>query len=79
MQELPGEHANEEGIMVLCAVCVQRLPDDARMCRQHLGGPGRTWAASNRIMCDFSHRGVTPSRLPAGDRADDLARHSAAA
>jgi hypothetical protein len=30
------------------------------------------WAAENRIMCDFIHRGIVPPRLPAAERADDL-------
>jgi hypothetical protein len=50
--------------MVLCPVCNQRLPDDTRLCPQHVGEPAGSWSASNRIMCDFVHRGVAPARVP---------------
>jgi hypothetical protein len=62
--------------MVLCPACSRPLPDDATLCPQHFTGPvGGGWAASNRIMCDFFHRGVTPPRLAAAERLDEFARH----
>jgi hypothetical protein len=65
--------------MSLCAVCGQRLSESTDLCPQHTGGLAGGWAAGNRIMCDFFHRGIDPPRLSAADRADDLARQAAAA
>jgi hypothetical protein len=65
--------------MLLCPVCCQPVPENTAFCALHVGPLGGGWAASNRIMCDFFHRGVTPPRLEAPDRVDDFARHSAAA
>jgi hypothetical protein len=59
--------------MSLCPVCGQRL-ENATLCPQHCGGAVSGWATGNRIMCDFFHRGITPPRLKAADRVDDLAR-----
>jgi len=57
--------------MALCVLCAQPLvgPDD--VCAYHLVGHGDDhWATSNRIMCDFVHRGIIP---PAPrERDDDL-------
>ena len=41
------------------------------MCPHHTDdGFVSTWAAGNRIMCDFFHRGVVPRRVL--DDGDDL-------
>ncbi len=51
--------------MSLCSVCAAQLWGDAPLCAHHdLSEEG--WAAQNRIMCDLLHRGVAPSRVPAG-------------
>jgi hypothetical protein len=65
--------------MNLCAVCVQQLSENAELCPQHTGGSVSGWAAGNRIMCDFFHRGIAPPRLSTADRVDDFTRHSAEA
>ena len=65
--------------MSLCPVCGQQLSENAALCPQHTGQSVSGWAAGNRILCDFFHRGVAPPRLSAGNRVDDFARHSAQA
>lgn len=65
--------------MSLCPMCSQQLRDDAVVCAQHTGVSTIGWAAGNRIMCDFLHRGIAPPRLSAIDRVDDLARQAAEA
>ena len=56
--------------MALCVLCAQPCfgPDD--VCAYHTASHGDDWAASNRIMCNFVHRGII---LPAPrERADDI-------
>jgi hypothetical protein len=54
-----------------CVLCGLELSGRDHLCRQHdVDNPG--WAASNRIICDFLHRGVVPSRLSAAERDADL-------
>jgi hypothetical protein len=65
--------------MSMCPVCGQQLSGSAGLCPQHTGGSVSGWAAGNRIMCDFFHRGITPPRLNAVDRVDDFARRAAEA
>jgi hypothetical protein len=65
--------------MSVCPVCNQQLSENTVLCPQHTGGPVSGWAAGNRIMCDFFHRGIPPPRLNVVDRVDDFARHSAEA
>jgi hypothetical protein len=48
--------------MSLCAACGIQLTDGEALCRHHSTGADDGWAASNRIMCDFIHRGVVPAR-----------------
>ena len=43
--------------MSLCAYCGQATSDDRGFCAYHAFGDG-DWATSNRIMCDFIHRGI---------------------
>jgi len=57
-------------VMALCVLCAQPCvgPDD--VCAYHMSGPGDDWATSNRIMCDFVHRGIL---APAPrERHDDI-------
>lgn len=58
--------------MSLCVLCGVQLGGDATLCAHHHALPMGDWAAENRIMCDFIHRGIVPPRLPAAERADDL-------
>jgi hypothetical protein len=58
-------------LMNLCAVCGQHVPGNAGVCAHHAAAEGG-WAAGNRIMCDFFHRRIAPSRLNAVDRDGDL-------
>jgi hypothetical protein len=44
--------------------------DDVALCAHHLFGNEEDWAACNRVMCDFVHRGVTPRRLPREQREE---------
>jgi hypothetical protein len=56
--------------MTLCVVCAQPTLGDTDVCVFHLFGQGDDWAAGNRIMCDFLHRGIV---APAPrERADAL-------
>lgn len=45
--------------MSLCALCSTRLVGDANLCSHH-HAPMEGWAAVNRLMCDFLHRGIVP-------------------
>ena len=56
--------------MSLCVLCAQPTLTDGDLCVYHLYPHGDDWAAGNRIMCNFLHRGIVP---PAPrERADDL-------
>ena len=61
--------------MSLCPVCGQQLARHAGLCARHVGLDAESWAASNRIMCDFFHRGIAPQRMGAAERIADLSRH----
>lgn len=56
--------------MSLCALCAQPTLDGDEVCVFHLYGHGDDWAAGNRIMCDFVHRGIV--RAGVRERADAL-------
>ena len=47
--------------MSLCAYCGQATFGSDSFCAHHASGHGDDWAAGNRIMCDFVHRGVVSS------------------
>lgn len=53
----------------ICASCGEYLTG-AGMCRWHPDNYGRTWALTNRIICDFIHRGKEPRRVAPSDRVD---------
>ena len=63
-----------------CDQCGGELPGAFMLCPHHYLGDDPGWAATNRIMCDFVHRGFVPQRLEPGGREDDLRRcfHQAA-
>jgi len=47
--------------MSRCAQCgFPTLAPDA-LCQHHAGGHADDWAAGNRMICDFLHRGVVSS------------------
>lgn len=57
--------------MTLCAAC--GLGTTAgELCPRHHIVYGDDWAAANRLLCDFLHRGKVPPRLSATDREDDF-------
>jgi hypothetical protein len=58
--------------MSVCVLCAAELGGDANLCGHHHSFPVSDWAAENRIMCDFIHRGIVPPRLAEAQRADDL-------
>lgn len=48
-----------------CAICGGHAPDG--VCGMHYASePG--WAAENRVLCDFIHRGIPLPRLPVEER-----------
>lgn len=59
--------------MSLCAACGLDIPGDAELCPHHqCASADEDWAVSNRILCDFLHRGKVPARLPASQRGDGV-------
>lgn len=58
--------------MSLCASCGLELSGDAELCPHHHRSDGEDWAGSNRILCDFLHRGKVPARLSASQRSEDV-------
>ena len=54
-----------------CALCNIEVPGRWSLCAHH-DAQEIGWAASNRIMCDFLHRGVPPPRVNAGANDNDL-------
>jgi hypothetical protein len=59
-------------IMSLCASCGLPLTGDTALCPHHHCVFGEDWAAGNRLMCDFFHRGKIPARLDPNERKDDF-------
>lgn len=53
--------------MRLCAVCGGSNPDAGNICSYHCSTE-EGWAVGNRIMCDFVHRAIVPSRLAPAER-----------
>ena len=49
--------------MNLCAQCGLKILN-GELCWHHHAVYPDDWAASNRRMCDFFHRGVVSSRVP---------------
>lgn len=54
--------------MSLCAVCRSELTDGTFLCPHHHLAAEDHWAEGNRVLCALLHRGVTPRRLPMGER-----------
>ena len=61
--------------MGLCALCGHQTLDGGTLCGFHVAREPDKWAAWNRVMCDFLHRGIEP---PPSELGDDFASHSAA-
>lgn len=53
----------------MCPVCGLPVYGGGRICAHHPDTYGPNWAAGNKIMCDFFHRGVVPPRV--ADGTDD--------
>ena len=48
--------------MSLCAHCAQPTSGPRELfCAYHLTDRTHDWAAGNRLMCDFLHRGIVPA------------------
>ncbi len=59
--------------MALCAICGVTTISGEELCSYHPSAAApEGWAAGNRVLCDFIHRGVEPRRLAAEDRDDDI-------
>jgi hypothetical protein len=48
--------------MSLCVLCGYPTRDPDDLCAHHSAGREDDWARSNRLMCDFLHRGITLPR-----------------
>ena len=57
--------------MSYCANCGLQLSGDSALCPHHLIDTD-DWAATNRIMCEFFHRGQEPPRLSERERNREL-------
>jgi hypothetical protein len=58
--------------MSLCALCGGDAGLDASLCEYHSVSDAG-WAAGNRALCDFLHRGKPLARLPSDQRDDMVA------
>jgi hypothetical protein len=58
--------------MAFCASCGLALRGDLWLCPHHHLVYGDEWAESNRIWCDFFHRGLVPGRLTETERDDNF-------
>jgi len=57
----------------LCAHCAQPVLGSESLCAYHTFGQTDDWAAGNRIMCDFVHRGiVSPTPCELADASIEL-------
>jgi hypothetical protein len=60
-----GALEQQEVSMSLCVICGYPTLTDGDVCSHHTASLGDDWAAGNRLMCDFLHRGIV-SAGPAG-------------
>lgn len=58
--------------MAVCASCGLQLVGEASLCSHHHSVYGDDWSRSNRVYCDFFHRGVVPARLTTEERCEDF-------
>jgi hypothetical protein len=62
--------------MSACAQCGSETGTDRALCSfHHDSSVWDDWAKANRIICDWIHRGVVPTRLEAADRDDSFWGH----
>lgn len=54
--------------MNICLVCGMTVPAGTAVCPGHEIVADRAWSQSNRIICDFVHRGKEPPRLSREER-----------
>ena len=52
------DHATWDPPMSLCVLCAQPTLGPGDLCPYHIAGQSDDWAAGNRVMCDFLHRGI---------------------
>jgi hypothetical protein len=53
--------------MSVCTLCGHPAFNGDGLCSYHFAATGDDWAAGNRIMCDFLHRGILlPASLRVG-------------
>jgi hypothetical protein len=50
--------------MAVCVQCAQPVIGPGEFCAYHTFSQGDDWAAGNRIMCDFLHRGIVAPTPP---------------
>jgi hypothetical protein len=58
-------------VLSRCALCGQQLIGREGLCAAHHNMAEEGWAAVNRIMCDFFHRGVAAPRLSPSGRVSN--------
>ena len=50
--------------MSVCSACGSAgIVNDIDLCAYHSRPDAEDWAAGNRIMCNFLHRGIIPKRI----------------
>lgn len=57
-----------------CNQCGIELHEAFTLCPHHHVHNDPGWAATNRIMCDFVHRGLVPQRVAPANGEDDFRR-----
>ncbi len=57
--------------MSRCGYCGADIVGEEDLCPYHHSDADVNWAAGNRLMCDFFHRGRVPPRLPESQRLED--------
>ena len=55
-----------------CASCGLQSAGDVALCPHHHTVYGDDWAAGNRAVCAFIHRGIMSPRLAKTEREDDF-------
>ena len=58
-------------MMSLCTACGLSREDGRELCAQHDYSVADDWATGNRILCDWFHRGIVPTRLDPALREDE--------
>ena len=59
--------------MSRCTSCGLLLPNNTALCpHHHTSAYYDNWAQSNRVWCDYFHRGIVPQRLSEPERGNDF-------